>query len=462
MVNNAQSNSSEIDNSDVEFDHEDDNEFESEPIAFEPEDIRINAKVLSIESIMRLLNEKDEENNPKDIELILSPDFQRNVVWTELKRKSLFIESLMLKIPIPAFYFYEEQNTFYVIDGLQRLSTIEAFIKNEFKLTNLEYLKSCEGLQFKELSQMYKSRIYQTNLNINIIDPRTPTQVRYDIFRRINTGGKPLNPQEIRNSVAKKEIRDLLNELVQSMDYATAIGKKIILEKKNSTKEEKQKKDETDNRMQHRELILRYIAFLNIYDLDKREIKMYDKTSKTNLGYIKSMPKFLDYSFDYINSLIPPSPEKSQDKKKNNEQSKKITEYNKKLKDGLEKLEYYKDTFKKSMRLAHLIFGDYAFKKITPDDLKNKRKLNTINKSLFISWSVMLSYVKLSDSEIENRKEKVIYLLADKIKNFEETYKDEGFTLKYIDSLQTGTNNTKSVEMNFKVTREIFDEVLAK
>jgi hypothetical protein len=445
----------ELDLYEEDFDPENESYDEEEEQPFDPEKIKIETTSFSVRDIMALLSDKDEEGQPKEIELFLQPDFQRDLVWSETKRKSLFIESLMLKIPIPAFYFYEENRKYYVIDGLQRLSTIDDYINNRFKLSGLQYLgkrkntgeQYCEGKYFRELEHLHKSRIWSTKLNINIINPGTPTQVKYDIFRRINTGGKPLNPQEIRNSIAKKEIRDMLNELVQSKEYSDIIGKKV-----NLSKENQEKRVEKDVRMRHRELILRYIAFYNIYDFETNTIKLYDK--ETNTGYLKSTPKFLDYSFDFINELIPNKiPNKKGDASKS-------TEYEKKYKEGMRKINEYSEKFKKSMNLAHILFDDYAFKRILPEDLEKQKPIKTINKSLFVAWGVILSYCNLTEKELSKKRKLVKKLLADKIKNYKETYK-EG-ELSYSDALSKSTNDIRNVLLNFKITREIFDEVLLK
>lgn len=107
-------------------------------IPFNADKIRIDQQMLSLKYIMEL----------KDGSLLeLNPGYQRNRVWKDNKRKSLLIESLMLRIPIPAFYFYEnEDSKFQVIDGQQRLATIHEFVNNEFQLTGLEYLKSLKSL----------------------------------------------------------------------------------------------------------------------------------------------------------------------------------------------------------------------------------------------------------------------------------------------------------------------------
>ena len=105
-------------------------------VPYSTDDIRISQHMYSIFQLYHSI---------KDQILILQPDFQRNQVW-DIERKSLLIESIMLRIPIPAFYLQEDmKGNKLVIDGLQRLSTIYSFMNNEFCLKGLQYLKTYNG-----------------------------------------------------------------------------------------------------------------------------------------------------------------------------------------------------------------------------------------------------------------------------------------------------------------------------
>jgi uncharacterized protein with ParB-like and HNH nuclease domain len=133
----------------------------------------------------------------KEGDLELAPDFQRKKVWGPVQ-KSRLIESILLRIPLPAFYFSsDEQGLLQVVDGLQRLSTINDFVNGKFVLNGLEYLqKDVGGKRFETLPANWSRRVYSTQIIANVVDPQTPDQVKFDIFKRINTGGSPLNAQE--------------------------------------------------------------------------------------------------------------------------------------------------------------------------------------------------------------------------------------------------------------------------
>ena len=199
---------------DYETDNEQEGEYEEESTEqpFNAEKIRVDQQMLSVKYMLELMN---------DGLIELNPGYQRHRVWKDNKRKSLLIESLMLRIPIPAFYFYEnEDGKYQVIDGQQRLTTIQEFIKGEFKLSGMEYLgKQYNQRGFKDLDVKYVQRIYRTQIAVNILDARSPQKVIFDIFRRVNTGGINLNPQEMRNAICKPEVREFLRRSIKNENY---------------------------------------------------------------------------------------------------------------------------------------------------------------------------------------------------------------------------------------------------
>jgi hypothetical protein len=296
---------------------------------FDPEQIRVDTKVFSILDVMRFIDKG---------RIDLSPDFQRYFVWKDVTKQSRLIESLLLRIPLPVFYLSEDKDGLYqVVDGLQRLSTIHRFIKGELKLGGMEYLQDCEGRTFQTLLLKYQNRIEDTQLTFNVIAPTTPISVKFEIFKRINEGGKPLNRQEIRNSMARPVIRNFIKSLAISEEF----------------------KEATDNsikpiRMEDQELVLRYVGFYIIKFVD---------TSRTYKG---DMESFLDDTLDYLNN-----------------------------KSSSQLLEQLRTGFYEAMNNAVYLFGKFAFRKIMPVNIeKNKRSL--VNKSLFTVWSVMLSKVNVS------------------------------------------------------------------
>src|SRR4029077_12590245 len=156
------------------------------------------------------------------------------------------IESVLLRIPLPAFYFDGvDANKWAVIDGLQRLSTLEDFVtKKNFELQGLEYLNSAEGKSFEELPRGMQRDIEETQITLFIIRPETPPEVKFTIFYRINTGGLVLTAQEIRHALFQGDATKLLKTLADSDEFKAATDWGV-----------------SDSRMDARECVLRYLAF---------------------------------------------------------------------------------------------------------------------------------------------------------------------------------------------------------
>lgn len=289
---------------------------------FDPEQIRVDPKVFSLLDVVRFIDRD---------RIDLSPDFQRHFVWKH-SQQSRMIESILLRIPLPAFYLSEDEDGLYqVIDGLQRLTTIHNFMNNRLKLRGLEYLYDCEGKNFKGLAPRYQRRLEDTQLSFNVIAPTTPISVKFEIFKRINEGGKPLNRQEIRNSMAKPKVRKFIQRLASSDQFGMTTSYSV-----------------RSLRMEDQELVLRFLGFyLNKFVSDH--------------PYKGDMEMFLDETLVYLN---------------------------RKLSDTLE--QEIEKNFYSGMANAFWLFEKYAFRKIKKEHVQSGRKA-LINKSLFTVWSVLLS-----------------------------------------------------------------------
>jgi Protein of unknown function DUF262 len=295
-----------------------------------PSDIRVSTKQFSLRNILDLIDEGDLE---------LAPDFQRNQVW-KARQKSRLIESILLQIPLPAFYFAEDTNGMMrVVDGLQRLSTVRSFVRggeHSFLLTDLEYLDA-DRKSFAELPPALQRRIHNAQIVVHVIDPTTPPGVKYDIFKRINTGGTPLNAQEIRHCMSRNRSRDFLKRCTHTSEFDLATGGRF--------------RDHI--RMDDREVVLRFCAFwLRGVEGYVKEGSM-DSHLETTTAMLDDPRRVLDYQLEELHTA-----------------------------------------FRNAMKNSYAVFGEHAFRK-WPFGSTGHR--NPINRPLFECWSCALASVPFDD-----------------------------------------------------------------
>lgn len=290
-------------------------------------DIYVENKPFSVRQLSLLIDEGDLE---------LNPDFQRNFVW-DRNRQSLLIESMLLGLPLPSIYLSQyDDGRLTVVDGLQRITTIRRFLKNELRLIGLEYLTDCIGCTFKDLkenkilSDLQLRQFNQIQIGCFVIDYRSPDRLKFDLFRRLNTGGKPLNRPEIRNCLTRSEVQMRLKLMWDSEAFkrATNFGVK-------------------NNRMQAMDLVMRYLFFRRSY--------LHGSFLHEYWGKIDN---YLD---DFTSDLN---------------------------KSGISDEEI--DAFYMAMESAFYLFGPNAFRK------PSTRRL-PVNQLLFVGFSVLLSTMTLSE-----------------------------------------------------------------
>lgn len=156
---------------------------------------------------------------------VMNPDFQRDFVWSS-DRQGKLVESVLMRIPLPVFYLAEdEEGRLLVVDGLQRLSTLQRFAKNELQLKSPSQ-KDLDGKYFRDLSPKMQSRFEDCNLIVYVIDAKVPEQVRLDIFDRVNSGIS-LTRQQMRNCLYMGPATRFLKEEVATQLFLGATGKSL-------------------------------------------------------------------------------------------------------------------------------------------------------------------------------------------------------------------------------------------
>jgi hypothetical protein len=150
----------------------------------------------------------------------LNPDFQRRDRWDE-EKQSRFIESIIMNVPIPPIFLGEDQYGMYVVlDGRQRLTAIKEFMNNTFKLKSLKVWADLNGQSYNDLQKKKLSAaITRRFVPAVVILKESSSQVKYDVFDRLNTGGVIAEPMEIRNAVFQGEFNKLIRHMAELTEF---------------------------------------------------------------------------------------------------------------------------------------------------------------------------------------------------------------------------------------------------
>jgi len=197
----------------------------------------------------------------------LNPDFQRRDRWDQDKQ-SRFLESIIMNVPIPPVFLGEDQyGTYVVLDGRQRLTAVNEFLKNTFKLKGLEVWSDLNGKGFNDLQKQKLDRaITRRFIPAVVILRESSPQVKYDVFDRLNTGGVIAEPMEIRNAV----FQGAFNKLIRSLSALPTFRRLWNI----PTDQIELEKNALFRKMSDIELVLRYFA-LSHYDQMDMKFKDY-------------------------------------------------------------------------------------------------------------------------------------------------------------------------------------------
>ncbi len=219
----------------------------------------------------------------KSNELVINPDFQRLFRWPESKQAQL-IESLILELPIPPIYVIETPDgTYELIDGLQRISSYLHFRgmhpkepgKERFlTLCDCDVLPMLNGLTYNDLPQAIQIKLKRHFIRMEVLRRESEKKLRYYMFKRLNTGGELLSPQEVRNCTIRlldNTFNAFLKELAATPDYVACMT---------------QLTDEKREQMYMEEYVLRFIALKN-----------------NRAAYVKEIGEFLT---EYMESVSDP------------------------------------------------------------------------------------------------------------------------------------------------------------
>lgn len=317
----------------------DDDSDEDSKIPYEiPKEVRkitTQAYDKSVSDIIRMIEDRD---------IRLDPEFQRNYVWDN-KKASMLIESIILNVPIPVFYVsQEEDDSWSVIDGLQRLSSLKRFFDGKFKLSGLEILSDLNKSDINTLNPKALRMLKNGLLRVIMITHDSNEEIKYDVFMRLNTGSVHLTEQELRNCLYRGNLNKFLKDIVQNETWLNLMGLK-----------------EPHKRMADREMVLRFFAIWRNWNYQK----------KTLTGYKGRMKSFLNV---FMNN-------------------------NKDIK--LVDATLWKRTFEETVDKVIRVYGDNAFKRQSMDGTTEK----TINRAIIDV--LMLSSTQHTLEALLNKKEKL-------------------------------------------------------
>ncbi len=264
-------------------------------------------------SVFELL--RKEKNNT----LVLAPDFQRIDVWDK-KHQSELIESVLMGIPIPLIYLFEDENGIrQIIDGKQRITALKRYLEGQFSLTSLTMLPQLSGKKFDDIPPVLQAKLEDYQLHCYVIQPPTPELVKFNIFERVNRGGVNLNKQEMRHALYQGKSTELIRLIAESPEFQTATGGGV-----------------KSNRMRDRYLVLRFVGFY------LRENNLLSP----QITYHSNIDAFLALVMRFLNTKAPDTT-----------------------------LDTVKQACLKGLKNVHSILGNEAFR-FTPKSGGNRRPIN--------------------------------------------------------------------------------------
>lgn len=225
-------------------------------------------------------------NKWKRGKLDIQPDFQRQFVWDSAKSSRL-IESSLLDIPLPVVYISQEKDgKEYVIDGQQRLTSFFSFIDgsfpsgSDFRLSGLKVFPELNRKKFSDLNEELQDKVRYCKIRTITFRKESDTNLKFEIFERLNTGSVSLNDQELRNCIYRGPYNQLLRELASDHEFMQMMGL-----------------SKPDKRMKDVELVLRFAAFYHQTYLNyrppmraflSREMEQYQFISDADAASLKA------------------------------------------------------------------------------------------------------------------------------------------------------------------------------
>lgn len=217
------------------------------------------------------------------------PAYQREFTW-EPERKSRFIESVIMGLPIPFLFFWEmEDGRLEIVDGSQRLRTIEEFVLGDLRLGELESLPTISGFRFADLPESRQRKIGNRSIRGIVLNEHADEQARFDMFERINTSSKTANKAEVRRGALSGPFMTLVIELAKLPEFIALapVSQKLVLER------------------EREELVTRFFAYgdgLEGYK-DRPSEFLFAYTSRMNVAFEQNPDLTEDYRHRFLDTM---------------------------------------------------------------------------------------------------------------------------------------------------------------
>ena len=216
---------------------------------------------------VEIIVQKYRDGLDEDTSELYIPDYQRDMIWDE-NRQSKFIESLLLGLPIPYIFVAdlqpkqddgEDLARLEIVDGTQRIRSLDRFLNNKLKLCGLEKLKRLNNCKFNDLPLARQRRFNRTTIRMIVLSDKADEETRRDMFERINTGSVELNDMEKRRGISPGPFVDLLEELAKTPKFLKLCPISGALVRQREPEE----------------FVLRFFAYLNNYKNFERQVNTF-------------------------------------------------------------------------------------------------------------------------------------------------------------------------------------------
>lgn len=212
---------------------------------------------------VEVLVQKYQEGLEDDINELYIPDYQREMIWDD-SRQSKFIESIFLGLPIPYIFVAdlrpeeEDLGRLEIVDGTQRIRTLDKFLRNELKLCELKKLQKLNNFRFSDLPLARQRRFNRSTIRMIVLTEKADEETRRDLFDRVNSSIE-LNDMEKRRGISPGPFVDLLEELAKEPKFVKLCPLS----------------DASRRKREPEEFVLRFFAYLNNYKNFERKVNEF-------------------------------------------------------------------------------------------------------------------------------------------------------------------------------------------